>query len=130
MRLVSSGPPKGGDEPGRAHEIGELGLDLGAMLGLDRLVDRPRARRQGPGERHRAIFGEARDRADVAVDQRVDVRRIEPEVGQRIERLAGGDGVAEEDGVDPARARAGEDVDDDAQIGVRLRGDVGQQAGE
>ena len=115
-------------EPGRAHEIGELRLDLGAVLGIDGLVDRARAGGERPGDRHRARLGEPAHRAAAGGEQRIDIRGVQPELGQRIDRLAGGDGVAEEDGVDAAGAGAGEDVDEDAQIHVRVGGDGAEQA--
>ncbi len=113
-------------QPGRAHEIGELGLDLGPVPGLDGLVDAG-ARRQRPGQRHRRRLGQPRDRAAARFEQGVDIGRIEPEVGERVERLAGGDGMAEEDRVDPARAGPGEDVDQHPDVDVALRGDGGEE---
>ena len=123
------GPAEGRREPGRAHEIGELGLDLGAVGRLDGLVDRAGALGQRPGDGNGGELGDARHRVAAGREQFVDVGRIEPQIGQRIERVAGGDGMAEEDRVDPARAGAGEDVDDDPDVGVGLRGDGVEQRG-
>ena len=94
------------------------------MAGLDRLVDRAAAlARQGPGERHRRALGESADPADFRIEQAVDVGGLEPEVGQGIERAAGGDRFGQEDGVDAARAGAGEDVDEDPQLDLALGGE-------
>src|SRR5690606_26012176 len=48
---------------------------------------------------------------------------------QRIERLAGRHGMGEENGVDSAGACPGEDVDEDAEVSVRLELDPAEQMG-
>ena len=52
---------------------------------------------------------------------------FEPQVGERVERPAAGNGMGEEDGVDPACARPGHDVDENAQVDLGLLGDTAQQ---
>jgi hypothetical protein len=98
------------------------------MLGLDRLVDRSAALgRPGPGEGHGGGLGEAGHGAHAGVDQPVDVRRLQPEFGERLQRAAGRDCFGKEDRVDPAGTGAGQDVDQDAEFDAGFRGDRLQQ---
>ena len=120
-------PAEGWREPFRADEIGELRADLGPVLRFDGLVDRPGALGKGPGDRHRGGFGEARDAADLGIEQLVDIGGSQPQIRQRLDRAPLGDGVREEDGVDPAGARPGQDVDIDAQVQVAAFADRPQK---
>ena len=54
-------------------------------------------------------------RRRAVLDQRLDIGGIEPQVGERLEALPGGDRLRQEHAVEPARARPGDDVDEHAQ---------------
>ncbi len=102
-------------EPAPAHEPLELGAHLVARARLDGLVDRLAAMRDHPGDRDRPDLGEAMRGGVFGIEQRLDIGVAHPQFGQRIERLASGDRLREEHRVDPARARARDDVDEHAQ---------------
>lgn len=71
--------PKGRFEPARADEMRQFGVDLGARFRFDQRVDGGAAApRRQPGQRHCPHLGKARFRRLERVDQRLDVRRIEP----------------------------------------------------
>jgi len=112
-------------EPTRAHEQRQLGPDFRPGAGIDarhRLAAPVGEQRQ----RHRPelrIAGRPRFR----VDQPLDIGGVEPERGQRIERLAGGDRLGKEDAVDAAGAGPGDDVRKDRQPQPGMRLDQGQE---
>ncbi len=121
VERVKHQPGKGGAterrfEPARAHEIRQLAPDLLALPHLDRFVDHaaaPLARH--PRNRHRPKFGEARQGTRVGVHQMLDIGAFEPQVGQRVERLAGQRRLCQEYAVDAARACARDDIAEYAQ---------------
>ncbi len=109
-------PPEGRLEPARADEMGELRADLLAFAFLNAFGQFfLRAAGGHPGDRQRPGFGEARIGGGFGIEQRLDIGDVEPQVGQRVERLAGGDRLAEEDAVDTARAGTGDDIDQHPQ---------------
>ena len=69
-----------------------------------------------PGDRHRPDLGEACEAAHARVEQAVDIGHSSHSSVSGSSDSAGRDRLGEEDGVDPARAGAGEDVDQDAQV--------------
>jgi hypothetical protein len=109
-------------EPAGADEIRQLGADLTAVALLHRLLDGAAAPpRERPGERHRRRLRHSRHAAHSGIEQPVDVRGLEPELGERIERPSGGDRLGKENRVDAARARARQDVDQHPQLDAALR---------
>src|SRR3546814_6910548 len=56
----------------------------------------------------------------IGVEQAVDVGVVQPEFGQRIERFARREPAREKDAVDPARARARDDIGKDAQLDIAM----------
>jgi hypothetical protein len=106
---------------------------LGTHLVLRRLVERLdlvlAAPRRDPGERQRPELGEAAGGGGVGIDQRLDIGGGQPQIGERLQALARGDRLREEDAVDPARRRAGDDVGEDAQLDPGERLDLFDQRG-
>ena len=102
-------------EPARADEMRQLGADFLTRAGLDRRIDRVAPRRH-PRERERPDLGKTMARRLFGVDQRFDIRRIEPQIGQRLEALSGADRLREEDAVDATGACARDNIDEDAQF--------------
>lgn len=115
-------------EPTRPDEVRQLAANFLAGTGLNERVDRvAAASRRKPGKRECPCLCVARSRSLRRIDQRLDVGRIEPQRGQRLERLAGRDRLREEDAVDAAGAGAGDDVDQNAETQTRLAFDFLQQ---
>ena len=109
-------PPKGGSNQREADEVRQFAPHLLARFRIDGLVDLPRAApRRHPRDRHRPRLRHARMRRGILVDQRLDIRRIEPQLRQRFDALSGGDRLGEEDAVQPACAGPGDDIDQHAQ---------------
>ncbi len=107
---------KGRREPARADEAGELAPHFAPRLGRDGALDRVAApAQQQPEDRPRPEFGEARERPRIGVNQHIGIGGAQPQVGQRLDRLAGLQRMGEEHAVDPARARPGDDVRHHAQ---------------
>ena len=104
---------------------------LGAHLLARRVVERLHlvraAARRHPRERQRPCLRKAGLRRGVGVDQLFDVGRRQPEIGERVEALAGRDGLCEEDAVDPARAGACNDVGEHADLERALCLDLFEQ---
>ncbi len=115
-------------EPARAHEARQFGADLVLRAFADGAVDDVAAPLHRPsGDRHRPEFGRRRQRPRVGIEQAVDVGVLQPQLGQRIERLAARDRTCEEDAVDSARARPGDDIGQHAQPHAALRRNGGQK---
>ncbi len=113
-------------EPARPHEARQLGAHLDPRRRVDDGVGHAVAvLARVPDERRRPPFGEAPARRRPGVEQLVDVGPGEPQVAQSLHVVPAGDGVGKEDAVDPARRRAGDDVDDHRQ--VEVRGEIGEQ---
>ena len=114
-----NGPAKGRREPAGTDEARKLAAHFLTPLCLDRPLDRAAAPPEGkPGNRCRPEFGEGRNRPRIWIEQPVHIGIVEPHVGQRIERLAAGDRLRQENAVDPARAGARNNVCQDAKLQV------------
>lgn len=115
-------------KPARAHEARQLRAHLVLRAMPDGAVDDIAALFHHPAsDRHRPEFGRRRQRPRVGVDQLVDVGAVQPQVGERVERLPVRERAREKNAVDPARARPRDDVGKDAQPDIAARGDSGQQ---
>ena len=75
-------------------------------------------------------LADARPRPRVGIEQHVDVGALEPQPGQRLERLAGMDRLGEEHAVDPAGAGPGDDVGQHPQAQAVLRLDAAAAAAD
>ena len=112
-------------EPARADEMGEFGAHLLARGGLDQLVDVAAiALGRHPRDRRRPGLGEARGGGGFGIDQRLDIGRGQPQIGQRLERLAGGNRLRQEHAVDSAGAGARDDIDQQAKADAGDRLDL------
>ena len=115
-------------EPARSDEAQQFGLHLLALVGIDRAIDRDAFLGSHPRDRRGPEFGHARFGRLIGVEQRIGVGIVQPHVGQRLERLSGGDRLRQEHAVDPARAGARDDVDQNAQANAGLVFDILKQS--
>ena len=107
---------KGWFEPAPPDEVRYLALHLGPGFGRDCIGDvAARTAQQPVGEGLRPHLRKAPFQARGGIDQFVDIGDLEPQVGQRFERLARMDRLREEPRVDPARAGPAHDIGQDAQ---------------
>ena len=85
MSTRRSGPADSWSGPGVPIRLQGLTRRYGAVTALDCLVDPAPAPRPGPGQRHRRrSLGDARDGADLRVEEAVDVGSLQPELGERV----------------------------------------------
>ncbi len=116
-----AGAPEGRGKPARTHEIGELAPDFLARLRRDGALDRvaPPTEHQ-PEQRTSPEFGEAGKRTGVGIDQHIGVGAAQPEIGQRVDRLAGLQRMGQKHAIDTTGAGARDDVRHDAEPEARL----------
>ena len=106
-------------EPASADKAGELHLDLFARFLRNRLFDRAAlAAERHPRDRFGPEFGKARQRPGIGIKQLVDIGGVEPQVGQRIQRLARENGLRQKYAVDPPGTGPGDDVRQHAKSGT------------
>ncbi len=114
-------------EPARADEMADLAPHFLARFFIKRGNLFTAASRRHPGDRHGPHLGKAGGGRRFGCDQRFDIGGVEPQVCQRIERLAGRQGMAQKDAVDPPGARSGNDVGEHADAHAAARRHLLQQ---
>ena len=109
-------PAKGRFEPAGADEAGQFHPHFLARVRRDRALHRIAGPpRRHPDQRRRPEFCERAGRAGVGIEQAVDIGIVEPQVGQRLQRLAGLDRLRQKDAIDAAGAGPGDNVRQHAQ---------------
>ena len=116
-------------EPAPADQAGYLGADFLARFGRDAFADGiARSVEHPAGKRLRPHFRKPPQRARIGIGQLVDIGIFEPEIGERVQRLAGMHRLSQKDRIDAARARPGQDIGKDAQLQASMVGNMIQKA--
>ena len=106
-------------EPASPHQPRYFVADFGPGLRRNALAHRIAATAEKPfRDRLSPDLGVTPHGFSIGICELTDIRVLEPQVGQGLERLPRGDGLSQEDRVDTTSARTGEDVRHDPQAQV------------